>query len=248
MLVGAKIIFSLVSLLKDQERRRHWIKVSLEWNDENHELSYKTILRSQIIFHDFSISIIIVSIHFYHHCPCRRSALPPQSLALKMAQNTTPSTQKIIVILGGSYAGVSIAHYLLKHVVTNLPDSESYQVIIVSTSSETMCRPACPRALISDDMFNQERLFVSIPKVFEQYSKGSFRFIHGTAMKLDHTKRLVSVRLANGDMEKIDFCALVIATGASTSSPLLGLNRDEQFLRSNWAAFRKALPGAKSSK
>jgi NADH dehydrogenase FAD-containing subunit len=164
-----------------------------------------------------------------------------------MAQNTTsPASQKNIVILGGSYGGVSAAHYLLKHAVPQLPDKASHQVILVSTSSQIMCRPACPRALISDDMFNQEKLFVSIPKAFEQYPEGSFRFIHGTATELDHINRTVSVSFAVGNTEKIDFHALVIATGASTPSPLLSLNGDVDFLRSNWTAFRKALPTAKS--
>ncbi|MCJ1394523.1 hypothetical protein MMC18_007402 [Xylographa bjoerkii] len=163
-----------------------------------------------------------------------------------MTQDTTPASQKKIVILGGSYSGVSTAHYLLKHAVPYLPDNASYQIILVSASSQTMCRPACPRALISDDMFPQEKLFVSIPKVFEQYPNGSFRFIHGTATELDHINRTVSISLAIGTTEEIDFYALVIATGASTPSPLLGLNRDEDFLRANWTAFRKALPTAKS--
>jgi NADH dehydrogenase FAD-containing subunit len=165
---------------------------------------------------------------------------------VKMTENTTPASPKKIIILGGSYGGVSTAHYLLKHVVPHVPDTASYQVIIVSASSQVMCRPACPRALISDDMFPQEKLFVNIPKVFEQYPEGSFRFIHGTATELDHSNRTVSISLAIGNTEKIDFYALVIATGASTPSPLLGLNRDDEFLRKNWTAFRKALPTAKS--
>jgi NADH dehydrogenase FAD-containing subunit len=153
---------------------------------------------------------------------------------------------KNIVILGGSYGGISIAHYILKHVIPQLPDKASYQVIIASPATHTMCRSACPRALISDNMFPQEKLFVSIPQVFEQYPEGSFRFVHGTATELDHTSRNVSISLATGSVEKIDFYALIIATGASTPSPLLGLNRDVEFLRSNWTAFREALPTAKS--
>ncbi|MCJ1379349.1 hypothetical protein MMC17_002450 [Xylographa soralifera] len=163
-----------------------------------------------------------------------------------MAQNTTLASRKNIIVLGGSYGGVSTAHYLLKHAVPKLPEKASYQVIIVSASSQAMCRPACPRALISDDMFPQEKLFVSIPKLFEQYPKDSFHFIHGTAIELDHANRTVSISLATGNMEKIDFYALVIATGASTPSPLLGLNQDESSLRANWTAFREALPTAKS--
>lgn len=163
-----------------------------------------------------------------------------------MAQNTTPSTQRQIVILGASYGGVSTAHYLLKHAIPQLPDKESYQIVLVSTSSQVMCRPACPRAMISDDLLPQDRLFFDIPKLFEQYAKANWRFIHGTATGLDHANRTVSINLTAGGVEKIDYYALVLATGSSTTSPLLGLTRDEKFLRRNWDAFRKALPTAKS--
>ena len=95
-------------------------------------------------------------------------------------------------------------------------------------------------------MFPQEKLFVNIPNLFVQYPPGNFRFIHGTATELDHTKRRVSINLATGDTENVHFYALVIASGASTPSHLLGLNRDRDFLRANWAAFREALPTARS--
>lgn len=168
------------------------------------------------------------------------------SLALKMAQNIILASRKNIVIFGGSYSGVSTVHYLFKHAIPQLLDKASYQMIIVSASLQAMCRPACPRALISDDMFPQEKLFVDIPKFFEQYSNDSFRFIQCTATELDHTDRSVSISLLTGDTKKINFYALLVATGASTSSPLLGLNRDNEHLRANWAAFRKALPSAKN--
>ncbi|KAJ9145446.1 FAD/NAD(P)-binding domain-containing protein [Pleurostoma richardsiae] len=157
--------------------------------------------------------------------------------------------EKKIVILGGSYGGVSIAHYLLKHAVLQLPEEESYQVVLVSPSTQTMDRPACPRALISDDMFPQDKLFVGIPALFEQYRKGSFRFIHGRATALHHAGRTVSVTLAgDGDTatETIDYHALVIATGASTPSSLLGFTKDEKVLHECWASFRTALTSAKS--
>jgi NADH dehydrogenase FAD-containing subunit len=153
---------------------------------------------------------------------------------------------KNIVVLGGSYGGISTSHYLLKHVISILPEKDSYQVVVVSTASQVFCRPACPRAMISDEMFVQDKLFVDIPKLFAQYPKENFRFVQGTATELDHANRHVSISFANGSTEKLDFYALVIATGASTPSPLLGLNHDEDFLRTSWAAFRKALPNAKS--
>ena len=49
-----------------------------------------------------------------------------------------------------------------------------------------------------------------------------------------------------GVVEKIRYHALIIATGASTTSPLFGFNRDEAFLRASWDVFRSALPVAKT--
>ena len=163
-----------------------------------------------------------------------------------MAQQTASADQKKIVILGGSYGGASTSHYLLKHVIPSLPDKESYQIIMVSTSLKVICRPACPRALISDDMFPQDKLFVSVTQGFEHYSKDSFRFIHGTATEVDQNKQTVLISLTDGSTDKVVFYALVIATGASTASPLFGLNPDDESLRASWATFRKALPTAKT--
>ncbi|KAI0133758.1 hypothetical protein BJ170DRAFT_175111 [Xylariales sp. AK1849] len=163
-----------------------------------------------------------------------------------MVQDSTTSQRKAIVILGGSYAGVSTAHYVLKHVIPKLFEPSSYRVVMVSTATEAMCRPGTPRALVSDEMFPQDKFFVNIPKQFEQYPKDRFLFVKGMATELDHVNRVVSVDLANSNgTEKLDFHALVIATGASTPSPLLSFNRDEQSLKASWTAFRQAFTTAK---
>ncbi|RVX67138.1 hypothetical protein B0A52_08572 [Exophiala mesophila] len=156
------------------------------------------------------------------------------------------NSRKYIVVIGGSYGGVSVAHYLLKHALPQLPATESYQLVMVSTASKILCRPACPRALISDAMFNQDKLFVDIVEVFKQYPDNSFRFVQGTAIKLDHTERRLLIQLADGVEESINFHALVIATGASTPSPLLGLHGSEDSLKASWRTFRQSLPNAKS--
>ncbi len=158
-----------------------------------------------------------------------------------------PSSKKDILILGGSYTGVSVAHYLLKHGLPALPDPSTYRIVLVSASSLVLCRPACPRALISDTMFPQDKLFVGIEKQFEQYDKENWAFVHASVTKMDHTLRLVTVSHSDtGEMEEFAFHALVIATGAATPSPLLGLNTNETALREAWIGFRKALPLAKS--
>ncbi|OHE98340.1 hypothetical protein CORC01_06336 [Colletotrichum orchidophilum] len=164
-----------------------------------------------------------------------------------MEPSTTATSKKLIIILGGSYGGVSTAHYLLKHAVPALPDAKGYKVILVSPSAQVMCRPACPRALISDDMFPQEKLFVDIPGLFKPYGGDNFFFVQGTATDLDHKDRTVSVTSKGKNETTVLFYhALVIATGASTPSPLLGLHEDSESLRKSWAEFRKALSQSKS--
>lgn len=153
--------------------------------------------------------------------------------------------QKLIVILGGSYSGISIAHHVLKHTIASVPDSERYQLILISNSSQAMCRPACPRAMIADSMFDQSKLFVDIPDQFQGYSQG-FRFIHGTATDLDVTERTVSVRGHDDSERSIKFYALVIATGATATSPLHGFQGDASDLRNSWVTFRRALVNAQS--
>jgi len=156
------------------------------------------------------------------------------------------STERNIVIIGGSYGGVSTAHYLLKHAIPSVTNKDRLKVILISAAAEVMCRPACPRALISDELLPQDKLFVNIAKIFEQYPKGSFQLLRGTVVDLDHSKRTVTVDTADGHTETVAFYAAVIATGARTHSPLLGYTKDERHLRETWAAFRKALPDAQS--
>ena len=157
-----------------------------------------------------------------------------------------PAPSKTILILGGSYAGISSAHYILKHVIPSLPDKEDYQVTLVSISSQLLCRSACPRALISDDLLPQDKLFVDITKQFKQYSTNSIHFANGKVISLDHNNRSVSIRLTDETQTVLPFYALIIATGASTPSPLHGLrHKDETSLRESWNSFREALPGAK---
>lgn len=157
-------------------------------------------------------------------------------------------SRKNLVILGGSYGGLSVAHYTLKHVIPQTPNKEEFRVILISTSSQVFCRPACPRAMLSDDMFPQEKLFADIETQFLQYAKsGNFQFIKGTVMHLDHAQRTVVVKTESTEaLQELSFHGLVIATGASTPSPLLGLIKDETFLRACWSSLRKALPGAKN--
>ncbi|ORY16523.1 FAD/NAD(P)-binding domain-containing protein [Clohesyomyces aquaticus] len=153
-----------------------------------------------------------------------------------MSQEDT-APKKTILILGASYAGISTAHYLLKHIIPKLPSPSSYHITLVSPSTHTICRPACPRALISDSFFDQSKLFVSIPLQFNHYPSSTFQFIQANATSLDTENRTT---------QSFPFYALIIAIGSSTPSPLLSLNSSPHTsLQSTWTTFRAALPSAR---
>lgn len=150
-----------------------------------------------------------------------------------------------IVILGGSYGGLSTAHYLLQNVLPGLPSSETFRVILVHPSASVFCRPSCPRAMIADSMFDQDRLFVDISTQFQHYHPQRFELLQGKAIQFDHKGRHVTITKHGNVAAVLEFHALVIATGATTPSPLLGLTQDTKFLRDSWISFRKSLSSAK---
>ncbi|KAL4966518.1 uncharacterized protein BDV14DRAFT_171215 [Aspergillus stella-maris] len=159
---------------------------------------------------------------------------------------------KTILILGGSYVGISSAHYTLKHIIPSLPSPEEYQVVLVSPSAEIIVRPATPRALLSGDLLDQKKLFQDLKGHFDQYAKENFKFIQGLAKNLDHANRVVTVELVTAESGssaecEIEYHALIIGTGSSTPSPLLSLNSSSSTeLKKNWSSFRDALSSAKS--
>lgn len=159
------------------------------------------------------------------------------------------SNTKTILILGGSYAGVGAAHYILKHVVPSLRNKDDYRVALVSSSSHFFCRPTSVRAIVSDNAFPKDkRLFIPLSEAFEEYTHPSMTLYHGTVTKLDHLSRTVTVIPAEAgkpEME-IEYHALIIATGVTTQSPLMGLSGDHQITIEAWASFREKLSTAKS--
>uniref|UniRef100_A0A093UV40 Nitric oxide reductase FlRd-NAD(+) reductase n=1 Tax=Talaromyces marneffei PM1 TaxID=1077442 RepID=A0A093UV40_TALMA len=159
------------------------------------------------------------------------------------------SNTNTILVLGRSYAGVGAAHYILKHVVSALPNKDDYRVALVSSSSHFFCRPTSVRVLVSENAFPQDkRLFVPLTEEFGQYTNPFVTLYYGTVVKLDHLTRTVKVIPAETGKAEIElgYYALVIATGVTTQSPLMGLSGGHQNTIDAWTAFREKLSTAKS--
>ncbi|KAF1936525.1 FAD/NAD(P)-binding domain-containing protein [Clathrospora elynae] len=71
--------------------------------------------------------------------------------------------------------------------------------------------------------------------------------VYGTATKVGPESRDITIKSdGQEEIKTFNFHALVIATGASTPSPLLGLNTNSAALRETWIEFRNALPATRS--
>ncbi|KAH7090406.1 hypothetical protein FB567DRAFT_290117 [Paraphoma chrysanthemicola] len=152
-----------------------------------------------------------------------------------------------ILILGGSFAGLGAAHYLLKHVVPTLPKKEgvTYNVTLVNPSKDLFWRIAGPRASVSKDMMPTKKLFYPIEPAFT-YAFPKFKFVQGTATHVDPAGQTVSVTTAEGEQQSIPYTSLVIATGVTTPSPLFTQTTGAAALESVYDAFQAGLKNAKT--
>lgn len=152
-----------------------------------------------------------------------------------------------ILILGGSFAGISAAHYAFKHTIPSLPkkDGVTYNVTMVNPSKDFYWRIASPRACVSSQMMPSSRIFRPIEPAFT-YAFPKFKFVQGVATHVDPAGQTVSVTTVDGEQISIPYAALVIATGWNTPSPLFTQTTDAAALLSVHSAFQKNLKDAKT--
>lgn len=96
-----------------------------------------------------------------------------------------------IVILGAGFAGLPLAHRLLKNTSPRLP----LKVILVSPNSHFFWNVAAPRGIIPGEI-PEEDLFIPIAPTFGKYTVDEFEFLVGAAESVEPKRNLVNVRLS----------------------------------------------------
>ncbi|KAH7144292.1 hypothetical protein B0J13DRAFT_41820 [Dactylonectria estremocensis] len=150
---------------------------------------------------------------------------------------------KTVVILGAGWAGLPLAHKLLKHTV---PKVSSLKVILVSPNSHFFWNVAATRGLIPGEI-PDDQLFLPIKPAFEQHSAENFEFVLGTANGIEAKTNTVTVSLNDGAQRGISYDHLVIATGSRLASnlPLKPLGSHEATLAA-WTDLKNQVKRAKS--
>jgi uncharacterized NAD(P)/FAD-binding protein YdhS len=119
---------------------------------------------------------------------------------------------RTVLILGASYAGLTIAHKLLKHTRPSVPD---LIVILVNPSTHFYWNLASVRAIIPGQI-KDEGIFQDIAQGFKYAPKDALEFVVGTAESVDIEAKEVSVRTGDGQRKK-KYDLLVVATGSKTA-------------------------------
>ncbi|OKL64614.1 hypothetical protein UA08_00568 [Talaromyces atroroseus] len=119
---------------------------------------------------------------------------------------------KTVVVVGASWAGINVAHGLLKEV----PDAK---VVLVNPSDEFFFNIASPRVIAKPGDIAREKYLYQIVSLFEKYPnrKNAFDFVLGKAVSIDLEGKKVSVA-ENATTTDLAYDYLVIASGSTSNA------------------------------
>lgn len=150
-----------------------------------------------------------------------------------------------IVVLGASFAGLSVAHGFLDETINRLGKTSVktvYRLVIISPSSHLYWNIAAPRTLVAPGLIKESDAFIPIEPGFRRHKGKNFVFIQALATSWDREARTVQIEVIGPQAQKragqmdgsrksgvqdkysIPYHALIIATGTSAHSPLLSLH------------------------
>lgn len=116
-----------------------------------------------------------------------------------------------IVIIGASFAGLHIAHSVLRDV----PDAK---VTLINPSTSFFWNIAAPRIVAKPAAFLPQQYLLPIKEAFASYLTEAFEFIPGTATEIKPTEKTVTVKPNDAEAKTLSYDYLVIASGSTTSA------------------------------
>lgn len=123
----------------------------------------------------------------------------------------TMAKTRTVVIVGGSFAGVSTALRILKQ--ASKVSTDPFRIILVSRDSQFYWNIAIPSAIIPQQL-SDDQVFQPIEKGFSSYSPSQFEFVLGTATGISIDTKELDITPASGGQRKIPYDFLILGTGS----------------------------------
>ena len=158
-----------------------------------------------------------------------------------------------IVILGGSYSGLGVAHGLLKALPRlKTQTGKSYKVTMISNSTHFWFSVGAPRAMFIPFPKDIMDSFIPIEKGFKQYPSELFDFVHAEITGVETEKKTVLYKLKNEKDETapnsntMSYDSLVLATGFKGPSALYSYHGSHIPTLNAYKDIQSRLPSAQS--
>ena len=152
-----------------------------------------------------------------------------------------------IVIVGGSFAALAVAHTLLRDTLPRLSSTRTYKVYLISPNSQFFWRPAAPRIIVNPAALSEKQAFFDFADGFKKYGESSFEHVKAYATSVDPSKQVV---LHSPDLEtpslSIHYDSLVLASGTSFKDPMWSLQSGEDVTKKALKKMQKQIPAASS--
>jgi NADH dehydrogenase FAD-containing subunit len=149
---------------------------------------------------------------------------------------------KTVVILGAGWAGLPLAHKLLKYTSPKI----DLEVILVSPNSHFFWNVAATRGIIPGEI-PDDQLFIPIVAQFKEHPSGKFEFMLGTAESVLPEKDTVHIKLSDGTSQDVVYDQLVVATGSRLAGdvPLKSIGSHEHTMAA-WEDLKTDIDKAKT--
>jgi NADH dehydrogenase FAD-containing subunit len=135
-----------------------------------------------------------------------------------------------IVIVGGNFGGVDVAHYLLRNTLPALKKAQAeftYHITLVTPNTHFFFKVASPRAIVNQTQAPHDKIFKSLAAAFEQYEPGVFTLVQGKATAVKESEKSVVVQTGDATRD-VKYNSLIIASGTTSTSPIWTLHDDHK--------------------
>lgn len=136
-----------------------------------------------------------------------------------------------IVILGASFAGLSVAHHFLDNTLSRLGTTSAaqpYRLILISPSTHIYWNIGAPRKLVANSLIHDSEAFVAIEPGFRRHKDADVVFIQGNCLAWSPEKREVTIECIGARAQKR--CSQVLskresgkADAASPKTPAISI-------------------------
>ncbi|RMZ92260.1 hypothetical protein DV736_g471, partial [Chaetothyriales sp. CBS 134916] len=121
-----------------------------------------------------------------------------------------------IVIIGGSFAGLTVASNLLRDIIPTLPKTTTYKVTIINPADEFYWKIGAPRTIVNPEALPLSKALIPIKPHYSKYTDDQFELIIAYAQSIDPVAKTVS--LSTG--KSVHYDTLVISSGTGFAANL----------------------------